>query len=105
HETFDEDYVKFVGNFVASKDRTVVSKTYKDWTKEVHPSDRADALRVLAELHRQRPQWDGKWWGTQPVKGAPEPKTVDWAGTPLVLAAITGALKDPAPEVRRAAVE
>ena len=65
---------------------------------------RAQALAELAELHRRRPAWDSKWWGTQPVKGAPEPKTVEWAGTPLVLTAIDHALSDAAPAVRREAV-
>ncbi|HEY2951852.1 MAG TPA: HEAT repeat domain-containing protein, partial [Verrucomicrobiae bacterium] len=66
---------------------------------------RAAGLPVLAELHRQRPAWNGKWWATQPVKSPPPAKTVEWAGTPLVLATVRGALQDPSPVVRRAAID
>jgi putative membrane-bound dehydrogenase-like protein len=66
---------------------------------------RAAALSVLAELHRQRPPWNGKWWATQPVKSPPPAKSVEWAGTPLVLATVREALQDPSHVVRRAAID
>ena len=68
-------------------------------------ADRAAALGVLAGLHRQPKPWDGRWWGTQPVRNGPPPKVVDWAGTSAVLAAVTAALGDPNPELRRAAID
>ncbi len=107
-EIYDEEIVKSLARFIAMEDgepNVVIFSGSVVFFTLVFPDERAHALRVLAELHRQRPPWDGQWWGTQPVKGAPEPKNVDWAGTPLVLAAITRALGDPALEVRRAAVE
>ena len=66
---------------------------------------RAAALAVLAELHHQPVAWDGKWWGTQPVlREAPLPKTITWAGTPVVFAAIDRALDDASVVVRQAGV-
>jgi putative membrane-bound dehydrogenase-like protein len=71
-----------------------------------NPSEvRAAALLALAEIARKRPAWDGRWWGTQPVKGSPAPKTVDWAGTPAALKAVRAALDDADAAVRTAAVD
>lgn len=69
------------------------------------PEARAEALTTLAALHHKPVEWDGKWWGTQPVlRESPPAKTIDWAGTKPVLAAIGAALKDANIVVRRAAV-
>jgi putative membrane-bound dehydrogenase-like protein len=74
-------------------------------TPTADPEARAAALTFLADLHRKPVAWDGKWWGTQPVlREAPTPRTVEWAGTPRVIAAITAALGDAPLPVRRAAV-
>lgn len=89
-ETYHEANVKALGDLVASA--------------SVSPETRAAALEVMAELHRERPAWAGRWWGTQPVKSPPPPKTVAWAGTPAVLAAVRAALRDTSPLVRRAGV-
>lgn len=103
-DNYAVENVKALAEFVGSKDGTIDAGDVLQ-VSDIRPNIRAEALLVLAELHRQRPPWDGKWWGTQPVKAPQTPKTVDWEGTPLVLAAITKALSDPALEVRRAAVE
>ncbi|HUR45845.1 MAG TPA: HEAT repeat domain-containing protein, partial [Candidatus Saccharimonadales bacterium] len=66
---------------------------------------RAAALPVLAELHHKRPLWNGNWWATQPVKSPPPAKTIEWEGTPLVLATVREALNDASLEVRLAAIE
>lgn len=89
-ETYDEANVKALAELVASASAS--------------PEARAAALEVLAELHRERPVWAGRWWGTQPVKSPPPPKTVAWAGTPTVLTAVRAALRDASPLVRRASV-
>jgi putative heme-binding domain-containing protein len=65
---------------------------------------RQGALEMLAELHHQRPAWDGRWWATQPVKSPPPAKTVAWEGTEAVLMAIRETLSNSAPELRLAAV-
>ena len=66
---------------------------------------RAAAVQALAELHRQPRPWDGKWWGTQPVKSPRPAKVLEWVGTPTVLGAVKEALADPDATVRLAAVE
>ena len=59
-----------------------------------HSTDeRVQALRYLAEVARKAPPWNGKWWGTQPAKGEPPARTIDWSGTRLVLATIRGLVK------------
>jgi len=68
------------------------------------PSERARALAVLGQGHRMPIPWDGRWWGTQPAKTNPPAKSVDWAGTPRVLAAVRERLADPSAAVRLAAV-
>ena len=89
-ETFDEKNVKALADYAAAKRNP--------------PQARADALTVLAELHHQRPSWTGTWWNTQPARGLPPAKTVEWAGTPIVLASIQAALQDTELAPRRAAV-
>lgn len=69
------------------------------------PSERARALFLLAQGHRQPIPWDGKWWGTQPAKTKPPVKNGDWEGTSLVLAAVRKSLSDPVPAVRIEAVK
>ncbi len=74
-------------------------------TSTRHPPEaRAEALTALAELHHQRPAWTGTWWNTQPARGLPPAKTVEWAGTSTVLAAIQADLQDAELAPRRAAV-
>jgi putative membrane-bound dehydrogenase-like protein len=89
-ETYDEACVKALAAFTKSPTASADA--------------RAAALSVLSELHRARPAWAGRWWATQPVKSPPPPKTVEWPGTPVVLAAVRAALLDSSPLVRRAAV-
>jgi putative membrane-bound dehydrogenase-like protein len=67
------------------------------------PADRAVATTKLAAVVREAPPWDGKWWGTQPAKGKPPAKTIDWDGTPVVLEALRARLDDAAAAVRIAA--
>jgi putative membrane-bound dehydrogenase-like protein len=65
----------------------------------------AESVAALAELHRMPAAWKGQWWGTQPAGQPRPPKVVEYAGTKLVLETLRAALGDPAPSVRRAAVE
>ena len=89
--TFDQDLAKALAQFAAAADNS--------------DAPRALAIKALADLHRQPVAWEGKWWGTQPVKSPRPAGTVDWAGTPSVLKALTAAMADERPLVRRAAVE
>ena len=46
----------------------------------LHPrEERIEAIGFLAEVARKAPPWDGKWWGTQPAKGEPPARTIDWS--------------------------
>ncbi|HET6248066.1 MAG TPA: PVC-type heme-binding CxxCH protein [Tepidisphaeraceae bacterium] len=91
HEVFDKALVDALAAFIADKANSADA--------------RAAAMAALAPLHRQRPAWDGKWWGTQPQRTPLPPKTVEWAGTPVVLAAIQDGLKDSEPAVRKASLD
>jgi putative heme-binding domain-containing protein len=89
-DAFDDQNVKALADFVASKQNP--------------PQARAEALTALAELHHQRPAWTGTWWNTQPARGLPPAKTVEWSGTSNVLASIQTGLQDSELVLRRAAV-
>jgi putative membrane-bound dehydrogenase-like protein len=75
-----------------------------DWPLRLAPA-RARALEVIAGLELEPAPWDGSWWSTQPARGPPPAKTLEWAGTALARATLREALADPAPVVRRAALE
>ena len=66
---------------------------------------KAQALRLLAAVHRRRPAWKGEWWAYHPALSTPPAKTENWEGTPTVLAALRGGIADADPGVRLAAVE
>ncbi|HXJ71741.1 MAG TPA: HEAT repeat domain-containing protein, partial [Candidatus Dormibacteraeota bacterium] len=53
---------------------------------------RASALGWLRLMHRQVPAWKGEWWSYHPFRLTPPARTVPWAGTPRVAAALQGAL-------------
>jgi putative membrane-bound dehydrogenase-like protein len=66
---------------------------------------RREALEALAEVHRKPEPYRSGWWGTQPAKNGPaRANSIDWEGTPLVLAKLQKALADPETELRRTAV-
>jgi putative membrane-bound dehydrogenase-like protein len=96
HETYDEALVKLLAGFAAAKGK---------------PADaRAMAVGALAPLQKQPKPWEPttqelKWWGTMPARNAAPPKEVEWAGMPLVTAAIRAALDDGSDVVRHAAIQ
>ncbi len=67
-------------------------------------TSRPEVLDVLAGLYRKAPEWKGEWWAYHPVNLPRPAKTVEWAGTRAVLAALAEALENQDPKVRRAAV-
>ncbi|MDB5302665.1 MAG: putative rane-bound dehydrogenase, partial [Phycisphaerales bacterium] len=69
------------------------------------PEGRAAAVAAIAPLHRQQPKWDGRWWGTQPQRMPAPARSVEWDGTPVVLATIQKGLKDTVPAVRTASIQ
>ncbi|QEL20122.1 PVC-type heme-binding CxxCH protein [Limnoglobus roseus] len=90
-ETFDEALLAALRDFAADS---------------AQPSaGRVNALKLLANLSRKPVAWDGKWWGTQPVKTPRPAHTVDWAGTALAAKAVRTLLNDTDADVRVTAVE
>jgi len=89
-KTLEPEVVRALADFIAGRERPTEA--------------RAAALETLAGLHRKLPEWKGEWWGYHPVDRPPPMKTVDWSGTPAVLAALRDATGDPDPRLRSAAL-
>jgi putative heme-binding domain-containing protein len=62
---------------------------------------RTNVLGLLSSVSMKQPPWKGDWWSIQPVHGSPTPKTIDWAGTPIVASALHGAIRDRDAAVRK----
>ena len=90
-ENYDPALVKALAQFVADNNRS--------------PEMRAEAIAAIAPLHRERPAWQGQWWGTQPERTPQPAKTVEWEGTPIVLDTIHHGLNDSNSTIRRAAID
>jgi putative membrane-bound dehydrogenase-like protein len=60
---------------------------------------------LLSSLYQQPPPWDGDWWRTKPVENPPPAKSSNWAGTPIVAAAMRSALREPENAVRRIGID
>jgi putative heme-binding domain-containing protein len=65
---------------------------------------RVAAIELLTQIHRKRPAWKGEWWAYHPVNSPPPSKSDDWEGTPIIEAALSGALTDTNTPVQLAAV-
>jgi len=66
---------------------------------------REAAMKLAAALHHERPPWKGEWWAYHPVNAPPPAKTVEWAGTPKILATLREGLNDPNSRIRLASIE
>jgi putative membrane-bound dehydrogenase-like protein len=66
---------------------------------------REGALKALAALHHQPPEWRGEWWAYHPAKAPAPERTVAWAGTEIILRALREALTGPEPRLRLVAAE
>jgi putative membrane-bound dehydrogenase-like protein len=75
----------------------------KQTATDMDVSIRSRALDALGLVAYMPKDWDGHWWGTQPVKTPLPPNTIAWAGTAPALAALTTALEDWDTSVRLAA--
>lgn len=64
-----------------------------------------EAMRLLAGIHHQRPEWKGEWWAYHPFRSTPPARTVAWAGTSNVLQALRASLSRPDPVVLDALAE
>ena len=85
-ETYDPGLVKALAAESARRDIPVDVRT--------------NTLGLLSTLSLERPPWNGDWWNTTPANGQPAAKTKDWAGTPIVSAALRNTIEDPQPLVR-----
>jgi putative heme-binding domain-containing protein len=62
---------------------------------------RTNVLNLLSSLYFKAPPWNGDWWNTMPVMGLPPAKTLSWEGSPVIAAAMRGALQDSQLAVRQ----
>ena len=70
------------------------------------PGVRAEVVGNLAGILLTYPEWDGAWFGTNPLAGTMPQKTAPWdrEGMRLALLGLIGALDDPDPAVRGRAI-
>lgn len=74
--------------------------------KDTIPTEpRTNVLNLLASLYQKYPAWNGDWWSTIPVNGAPPVKSVNWEGSPIVAAAMRDAAQDSSPVMRQIAFD
>ncbi len=66
---------------------------------------RGAALKALAALHHQPPEWRGEWWAYHPANAPAPERAVAWAGTTAILETLRAALADHDARVRLTAVE
>jgi putative heme-binding domain-containing protein len=66
---------------------------------------RTNVLNLLASLYLKEPPWNGDWWSTMPVNGAPPAKSLKWEGSPVVASAMRAVVQDDQPAVRRIAFD
>ncbi len=87
-------------------DLTVVEALCAAFQETKFAPVRAMITANLAGLYRQYPDWDGTWFGTNPVAGPAPRKTKDWSseGMKAVLAGLTASLTDPDRHVRAEAI-
>jgi putative membrane-bound dehydrogenase-like protein len=79
-----------------------------DALTQVDPRDtrsRVAAVEALGQIAYMPKEWDGHWWGTQPVKSPPPLNSVAWSGTTKAVAALTSALSDKDTSLRLAAAK
>ena len=74
-------------------------------TGKTKATDRARAVRALAQFAYDPLPYDGHWWGTQPVKSAAPLNSVAWQGTTRALDALSGLLADADKSIRLAAAK
>jgi putative heme-binding domain-containing protein len=86
-ETYDPALVKALADFSARSSVPVATRT--------------NVLGLLSSVSQKQPPWKGDWWNIQPVKGSPAPKTVEWAGTPMVASALHAAIRDGEASIRK----
>ena len=90
-ETFSAPLVDALGRMASDRTRSVET--------------RESAMKSLAALHHQPPEWRGEWWAYHPAKAPPPERTVSWTRTETILATLRAALSEPDARLRLAAVE
>lgn len=99
--TLQKKLWRYLEGFYDSKTVTRTAELMKSTSAD----NRIMAVGVLGGIAYESKPWDGKWWGTQPVKNPPPPKSVRWDSTSTALEALTAALTDKEKEVRLAAAK
>jgi len=85
---------------------TVIEALCAAYRESKTASVRAMITANLAGLYRRYPDWDGTWFGTNPVAGPPPQKTQDWSPEAMkaVLAGLAASLTDTDRHVRAEAI-
>jgi putative membrane-bound dehydrogenase-like protein len=91
----------------------IVAAAVADFVESAPDDLHLEAVRLLGTMLRRPPPWDGRWWRNGPYAFAEDdPKvgpridrTVEWEGSPRVLAALKKALADPSSAIRETAAE
>jgi putative heme-binding domain-containing protein len=79
-ETYDVGLVKALAAFLSKPGNPTGART--------------NVLNLLSSLYFKVAPWNGDWWSTMPVMGAPPAKTLSWEGSPVIAAAMRDALQD-----------
>jgi putative heme-binding domain-containing protein len=96
--SYDEKAVEVLAGYV---DPTAILKLGHNY----RPENGRRVIEALGQLAYMPKEWDGHWWGTQPVKSPPPLNSVAWAGTAKAVAALTGALEGGRADLRLAAAK
>ncbi len=70
-----------------------------------HMAARKSALKTLTALLLKRKPWNGDWWGTQPIKKGPRPKTEEWEGTHIVRNTLDSVLNGKSKRLKKIVIE
>jgi putative heme-binding domain-containing protein len=94
-----------LGSFRESFDLSVPEEIRSKFDSCTDASIRVRLIEILARQAKDRPLYDGGWWGTQPANQKPPARTIAWEGTPLIRDALLKALDDKDAGVRQAALK
>ncbi len=84
----------------------VLIRILLQWSeRSADAAGRESVMRLIAEVARQKPAWDGGWWAYHPALSPAPRATVDWEATPWIRAHLVSGLGDASARVRVAAIE
>ncbi|HTD87792.1 MAG TPA: HEAT repeat domain-containing protein [Candidatus Binatia bacterium] len=92
--------------FIREDTAYALRETYDlELVKELRATGSPEAVRLLARVHHQPPEWKGEWWAYHPFNTAPPAKTVPWEGTPVIMPILRASITNADPVVIEALAE